>query len=308
VSVTRLIAGAANGKPFVEPDTVAGAAHLGATGVDEWASAVLRYPGDIVAERIRRVMVQLDDMLRVHGSDGWLEVKTFWFASGKEGGKADIVVHRDGKTETIAVDEPRWLYTFEIEAAGDVIRAGRQEFDPPGMTWADTLGNMKVLDKWRASVGLEFGIEKAARRPTKIDGRPLAKPTRADAPADAPGVSREVSVIALGGANFETYTQAMILCDEFYERGGNVLDSAWLYGDGTCDRLFGDWMQARGVRDDIVLIGKGAHSPLVYPDVIARQLDESLERLKTDFIDVYFMHRDNPTFRSASSSTRWTPR
>jgi aryl-alcohol dehydrogenase-like predicted oxidoreductase len=85
----------------------------------------------------------------------------------------------------------------------------------------------------------------------------------------------------------------MILCDTYYERGGNVLDSAWLYGHGRCDRLLGDWMDARGVRKDIILIGKGAHSPLVYPDVIARQLTESLDRLKTDFIDVYFMHRDN---------------
>ncbi len=63
---------------------------------------------------------------------------------------------------------------------------------------------------------------------------------------------------------------------------------------GRCDRLLGEWMAARGVRDDIILIGKGAHSPLCYPDVIARQLTESLDRLKTDVIDVYFMHRDNP--------------
>ena len=73
-----------------------------------------------------------------------------------------------------------------------------------------------------------------------------------------------------------------------------MLDSAWIYGSGTCDRLLGEWMAARGVRDEIVLIGKGAHSPLCYPDVIARQLTESLDRLKTDVIDVYFMHRDNP--------------
>ena len=53
-------------------------------------------------------------------------------------------------------------------------------------------------------------------------------------------------------------------------------------------------MAARGVRDEMVLIGKGAHSPLVYPDVIGRQLTESLDRLKTGHIEIYFMHRDNP--------------
>ncbi|TIT75132.1 MAG: Gfo/Idh/MocA family oxidoreductase, partial [Mesorhizobium sp.] len=50
VSMARLIAGAAAGQPFLEPDKVAGAAHLGQSGVDEWASALLHFPGGIVAE------------------------------------------------------------------------------------------------------------------------------------------------------------------------------------------------------------------------------------------------------------------
>jgi aryl-alcohol dehydrogenase-like predicted oxidoreductase len=48
------------------------------------------------------------------------------------------------------------------------------------------------------------------------------------------------------------------------------------------------------VREDVVIIEKGAHSPLCYPDVIAKQLTTSLERMQTDYVDVYFMHRDNP--------------
>ncbi len=47
------------------------------------------------------------------------------------------------------------------------------------------------------------------------------------------------------------------------------------------------------MREQAVLIGKGAHSPLVYPDVIGKQLTQSLDRLQTDYVDVYFMHRDN---------------
>ena len=293
-SITRLIAGAAAGQPFLDPVTVSGVAHLGATGVDEWAAAVLKFPNEIVGQVATSILVQPDDILRVDGSDGWLQVKTFWFASGKQGGRGEILVHRDGKTETVIVEEPRWLYAFEIDAAGDAIRAGRQELAPPGMTWADTLGNMRTLDRWRASIGLEYGLERADRRPTTISGRALAKPAHPMRRRKVAGIDREVAVVGLGGANIETYTQAMILCDAYYERGGNLLDSAWLYGNGRCDRLLGDWMQARGVRDDIILIGKGAHSPLVYPDVIARQLTESLDRLKTGFIDIYFMHRDNP--------------
>ena len=205
------------------------------------------------------------------------------------------MIHRkDREPETITIEEKGWLYAFEIDAAGEAIRAGKQEFDPPGMTWADTLGNMRALDAWRTSVGLEYEFEKPRQSRIKIDGRPLAKRTNPMPRRKLAGIDREASVLALGGANFETYTQAAILCDAFYEAGGNVLDSAWLYGQGKCDRLLGEWMTARGVRDDIILIGKGAHAPLCYPDVIARQLTESLDRLKTDVIDVYFMHRDNP--------------
>ena len=45
VSIARLIAGAAAGKPFAEPDEVVGTGHLGQSGVDEWASALLHFPG-----------------------------------------------------------------------------------------------------------------------------------------------------------------------------------------------------------------------------------------------------------------------
>jgi aryl-alcohol dehydrogenase-like predicted oxidoreductase len=52
-------------------------------------------------------------------------------------------------------------------------------------------------------------------------------------------------------------------------------------------------MKSRGNRDDLVVIGKGAHTPYCDPESITRQLHESLERLQTDHVDLYFMHRDN---------------
>jgi aryl-alcohol dehydrogenase-like predicted oxidoreductase len=108
------------------------------------------------------------------------------------------------------------------------------------------------------------------------------------------GLAQEISAIAFGGALLESYTHAEILLDAYYEAGGNLLDTGWIYRLGKVDRYFGDWMKVRGVRGDMIIIGKGAHSPLTYPDVIGRQLAESLDRLKSDRIDIYFMHRDNP--------------
>ncbi len=294
VSMTRLVAGAAVGKPFVEPVKVAGAGYIGESGVDEWSSAVLEFPGGIITEVSGSIAVAQDNRVRVLGTEGWLEVASPWMCTGRQGGSADIVIRRPGGSEErVGTDESRWLYTFEIEAVAGAIRNGRQEFEPPGMTWADTLGNMAVLDKWRADIGLEYGFEKPGRRTTRIDGRTLTKSARPMRRRKLPRLDRQTAVIALGAANVATYTQAMILFDAYYERGGNVLDSAWVYGRGLCDALIGAWMASRGVRDEMIVIGKGAHSPLTYPDVIGRQLTESLERLKTDHVDVYFMHRDN---------------
>jgi predicted dehydrogenase/aryl-alcohol dehydrogenase-like predicted oxidoreductase len=294
VSYARLIAGIATGKPFADPVKVHGVGHLGVTGVDEWASAVLQFPGDILAEVGGGVSLAHDNVVRVFGTEGWLEVASPWFATGRQGGSADIIIHRpDGKTETITVTEPRWLYVFEIEAAGRAIRAKRGEFDPPGMTWADTLGNMRVLDKWRADIGLQFGIEKAERR-TKISGHPLTKPARPMPRMRIAGIDKPTSVLALGAVGLETPAHAAILLDAFYERGGTVVDTAWNYFAGRADRVVGGWMETRGVREDMVVLAKGLHTPLVYPDVVSRQLSDSLERLRTDYTDLYVMHRDNP--------------
>jgi aryl-alcohol dehydrogenase-like predicted oxidoreductase len=57
--------------------------------------------------------------------------------------------------------------------------------------------------------------------------------------------------------------------------------------------MFGQWLANRGIRNDLVIIGKGAHTPHCTPEAIGSQLTISLERLQTDHIDQYFMHRDD---------------
>ena len=186
------------------------------------------------------------------------------------------------------------LYSFEVDAAGDAIRAGRQEFSSPGMSWADSLGNARVLDQWRASVGLEYDIEKSARRTHTLSGRALKSGGTAIGRRSLPGLPKKLSVVALGFEDFRTFSSGAILLDAFFEAGGNAFDTAFVYGAGYTEKLFGDWHSSRGVREQSVIIAKGAHTPLCYPDVIEKQLTKSLERLKTDYVDVYFMHRDNP--------------
>ena len=97
VSMARFIAGAAAGKPFLDPVKVAGTAHLGQAGTDEWSAAVLTFENGIVAQVSCAVFVQLDNVLRIHGATGRIEVPDFWFAGGTRDqglGKIDLIPQR----------------------------------------------------------------------------------------------------------------------------------------------------------------------------------------------------------------------
>jgi predicted dehydrogenase/aryl-alcohol dehydrogenase-like predicted oxidoreductase len=294
VSMSRLIAGAAMGKPFADPIKVSGTAKLNAEGTDDWAAAVLTFENGIVAQVSCAVMANLDNVLRIHGSDGRIEVPDFWFAGGDRTlglGKIDII--KNGVTETISVGEQRHVYSFEADAAAEAILGGRQELAAPGMSWDDSLGNARVLDKWRKDAGIEYSVETAAKRVTTLDNRKLGPNTGVIPKRSIPGLSKQASAVALGFEDFTTFASGAILLDAFWEKGGNIFDTAFVYGGGYTEKLFGQWHKNRGTREGAVLIGKGAHSPLCYPDVIGKQLTQSLDRLQTDYVDVYFMHRDN---------------
>jgi len=92
--------------------------------------------------------------------------------------------------------------------------------------------------------------------------------------------------------------KSFALLDQVYELGGNTIDTAHVYSNGNSERIIGRWMQARGLRDKIVIVTKGAaHSEdrrRMTPFDIASDLHDSLARLKTDYIDLYLLHRDDP--------------
>jgi aryl-alcohol dehydrogenase-like predicted oxidoreductase len=87
--------------------------------------------------------------------------------------------------------------------------------------------------------------------------------------------------------------QAAVMFDDFFEGGGNCFDTAYNYADGLCEYLLGHWIHNRNIRDQVVILSKGAHTPFCTPNDLTRQLLESLERLQTDYVDIYMLHRDN---------------
>lgn len=114
-----------------------------------------------------------------------------------------------------------------------------------------------------------------------------------------PGLDRPVSRIALGlvWAQPDESDLPFELLDRFVELGGSLVDTAHGYGRGASERTIGKWLAARG-RDKIMVLDKGCHpygdsGPRVTPEAIHSDIKDSLERLGSEYIDLYILHRDN---------------
>lgn len=81
--------------------------------------------------------------------------------------------------------------------------------------------------------------------------------------------------------------------DDIYALGCTTFDTAHVYGNGDIERTFGKWMNDRGLRDKLVILGKGAHHnqdrQRVTPHDITSDIFDLLARMKTD------LHRPLPT-------------
>lgn len=114
------------------------------------------------------------------------------------------------------------------------------------------------------------------------------------------GVAKPVSRVVLGTMIINTGSReaSFALLDAALELGCTTLDMAHVYGGGETERCVGEWLQARGTRERMVLLTKGCHHnqdrPRVTPWDIAADLHDSLARLKTPSVDIYLLHRDDP--------------
>jgi predicted dehydrogenase len=149
VSMAGLIAGARSGGKIPTPDTIRAVGHIGPSGVDEWTSALLHFPGGITADLSCSITVRQENVLHILGTTGRLEVDQFWFAGGKTGGVNTMrLIRPDGSREEIAVEEPRHLYSFQFEAANRAIQAGEHAFASPGLNAADSVTTARIVDQW----------------------------------------------------------------------------------------------------------------------------------------------------------------
>jgi aryl-alcohol dehydrogenase-like predicted oxidoreductase len=101
---------------------------------------------------------------------------------------------------------------------------------------------------------------------------------------------------------------AFEMLDAFVELGGRHIDTAHIYSDwipgerGRSETVLGEWLKARGNRDQLVITTKGAHPPRDNITAfrsdranIRKDCEESLKRLGIEQVDLYYLHRDDVT-------------
>ena len=157
VSLSRMVAGAAIGKKFINPVSISAKARIGETGVDEISSATLAFENNIIAEVSTAIMQNMDNNAVIEGDMGKIIIDNPWMP-GKDGGpyNTKIRIIKNDKEEIEEFKGPEHLFFFEAELASQTIAKQRTEVPYPGMTWDDTLGNIKVLDMWRKEIGYQL--------------------------------------------------------------------------------------------------------------------------------------------------------
>ncbi len=116
-----------------------------------------------------------------------------------------------------------------------------------------------------------------------------------------PQSNKNISKIVQGTAFLKTGTKAahFAYLDQIYERGCTAVDTGQSYGKGESERVLGEWIQSRNIRENIFVLSKCGHPTIdrdrVTPFDITADLHDSLARLRTDYIDLYLLHRDDRT-------------
>ncbi|MFJ7290011.1 aldo/keto reductase [Curtobacterium sp. NPDC098951] len=298
VTMAAAIVQAATGVAVAEPVEFVATGTLGPTGVDEWTTADATYRGvgdrRITAHLRTGVRVQDDNAVVVHGTTGKITLTDPW-TLGDDPTIEVSTVDEDPRTLSFAGAHP---YALEADATTAALAAGR--VDAPEFTLDESLATARTLDRWRAAIGLRFPFEAETADIPTVSGRPLTvaahEPDRADNPmryGEVAGVGKRMSRLVMGVDNQPDLAHASAIFDLFVEQGGNVFDTGYIYGGGVLEGRLGKWIQNRGVREDVVVITKGAHTPFCDPESLSRQLLESLERQGTDYADIYMMHRDD---------------
>jgi predicted dehydrogenase len=135
-----------------QPKSFHAISHIGNTKVDELTTVLMKYDNDVISQFHSSLLSNHVNDFLIYGSKGHIRIHpAFWATT-----KATLVT---GEQE-LTVEKPLRAggFEYQTEEAMRCIRAGLLE--SPGITHADTLANMELMDSIRAEIGLKYPFEK----------------------------------------------------------------------------------------------------------------------------------------------------
>ena len=292
LSMAKLIAGRLNGLSFADPETIDAKGRLDSSGVDLQSEARIVFSGNV--EAYIKCAIDEDYANDLKISDGNIDLVASqpWHCGQFQDGNSSIEIFKDGKLyKEIPFKDEVGLFTREIDHASECILNNKLESQ--NISHLDSQSNMLWLDKWRKSLDIACPFSQLEDSPVSKSRFYLIQKSKLQ---ETPliGVNKLGSRLALGCDNQTSALHAFTMFDHFYGSGGRIFDTAYIYNNGKGDKYLGDWIKSRKVEDEIIVLGKGAHTPECSPEFIRPQIIESLERLQINKIDIFCLHRDNP--------------
>ena len=292
LTMAKLIAGQLQGLAFAEPKSLLATGQLDETGVDLQSHAHLIFSDLIEAKISCAINEDFSNNLVISNGKYAIQVPDPWHCGQFQEGNSSIHLSTDGgHSKEIKCIDDTGLFTREIEHAAQCIL--ESQIESKFICHAETQSNMFWLDKWRQEMKIDCPMAQIINSPIFQSKASLLQESQLES-VDIPGLSKPGSRLALGCDNQTSDLHAFTMFDHFYGSGGRIFDTAFIYNHGRGDKYLGDWINARNVEEDVIVLGKGAHTPECEPQYIRPQVLQSLERLQISKLDIFCLHRDNP--------------
>jgi aryl-alcohol dehydrogenase-like predicted oxidoreductase/predicted dehydrogenase len=292
LTIAKLIAGQLQGLAFAEPKSLSATGQLDETGVDLQSHAHLIFSDLIEAKISCAINKNFSNNLVISNGKYAIHVFDPWHCGQFQEGNSSIhLSYNGGNSKEIKCMDDIGLFTREIEHAAQCILESKIESKL--ICHAETQSNMFWLDKWRQEMKIDCPKYQIKNSPIFQSKAYLFQKSQLER-NDLPGLAKSGSRLALGCDNQTSDLHAFTMFDHFYGSGGRIFDTAFIYNHGMGDKYLGDWINARRVEEDVIVLGKGAHTPECKPEYIRPQVLKSLERLQISRLDIFCLHRDNP--------------
>ncbi len=292
LTMVKLIAGQLQGLAFADPKSLSATGQIDKTGVDLQSHAHLIFSDLIEAKISCAINEDFSNNLVISNGKYSISISDPWHCGQFQEGISSIHLSHDGRSskEIKCIDETG-LFSREIEHAAKCILESKIESKL--ICHAETQSNMFWLDRWRQEMKIDCPKAQIKNSPILQSNAYLLQESQLEKHV-LPGLSKLGSRLALGCDNQTSDLHAFTMFDHFYGSGGRIFDTAFIYNNGMGDKYLGDWINARNVEKDVIVLGKGAHTPECEPKYIRPQVLESLDRLQISKLDIFCLHRDNP--------------